>query len=230
MKPVFGSFTRPEIDRRKFIVGLLFASAAGVAFLRRPRVRLDYLGNEKLENLIPKTIGPWSYVTASGLVVPADDPLEKLIYAQTLTRVYSDGRNSPIMLLVAQNGSQTGFLQIHRPEICYTAGGYQISAVTPHPISADGKIIPANRMDAMSGGLTEHVIYWTRVGDRIPPNWRDQKLAVAEQNLEGVIPDAILVRVSTVSNDATEALARIDAFVAAMLRSVPPNRRSVFVV
>lgn len=229
MKPVLGSFTQPQADRRKFLTGLLFGSAAAIAYVRRPRVRLDYLGSDKLETLIPKTIGPWKYETASGLVVPPDDPFEKLIYAQVLTRIYADGKNPPIMLLIAQNGSQTGFLQIHRPEVCYTAGGYQISPVTAHPIAVNGKIVPANRMDATAGGPTEHVVYWTRVGDRIPPNWRDQKLAVAEQNLEGVIPDAILVRVSTVNNDAAAALATIDEFVAAMLNSIPPNRRSVLI-
>lgn len=230
MKPVFDSFTQPEIERRKFLTGLLFASAAGLAYWRRPRVKLDYLGSEKLDDLIPRTIGRWNYLTASGLVVPPDDALEKLIYAQVLTRMYTDGANPPIMLLIAQNGSQTGFLQIHRPEVCYTAGGYQISAVTPHPIHVDGKIVPANRMDATAGGPTEHIVYWTRVGDEIPPNWRDQKLAVAEQNFKGVIPDAILVRISTVNNDAAAALASIDQFVGAMLQSIPANKRSVLIV
>lgn len=230
MKPVFGDFTRLQADRRKFLTGLLFASAAGLAYLRRPRIRLDYLGTDKLEKLVPKTIGPWTFVSASGLVVPPDDAFERLIYAQTLTRVYADGKNTPVMLLIAQNGSQTGFLQIHRPEICYTAGGYQISSVTPHPITVDGKIVPANRMDASAGGPVEHVVYWTRVGNRIPPNWRDQKLAVFEQNLQGIIPDAILVRISTVGNDAEASLATIDAFATAMLKSIPANRRSVLIV
>ena len=134
------------------------------------------------------------------------------------------------MLLLAQNGGQTGFLQIHRPEVCYTAGGYQISAVTPHPIRVGPITVPANRMDASSGGPTEHVIYWTRVGNEVPASWRQQKIAVAEQNLKGLIPDAILVRVSTVNDDADAALAAIDEFVGALIRSIPPSRRSVFIV
>jgi EpsI family protein len=229
MKPPFDPFTQPQIDRRKFVTGLLFGSAAGIAYLRRPRIRIDYLGTDKLDALVPKTIGRWNYIKASGLVVPPDDPLERLIYAQVLTRMYWDGVNPPMMLLLAQNGSQTGFLQIHRPEVCYTAAGYQITPITPHPISVDGRIVPANRMDATNGGPTEHVVYWTRVGNQIPPNWRDQKLAVAEQNLRGIIPDAILVRVSTVNDDASAALASVDQFVSAMLQSIQPDRRSVLI-
>ena len=230
MKQAFDSFTEPQADRRKFLLGLLFCSAAGVAAWRQPRIKIDFLGKEKLEELVPKTIGRWEFVTASGLVIPPEDDFEKTLYSQVLTRVYSDSRGSPIMLLLAQNGGQTGFLQIHRPEVCYTAGGYQISAVTPHPIQVGSTVVPANRMDASSGGPTEHVIYWTRVGNQVPASWRQQKLAVAEQNLKGLIPDAILVRVSTVNDDAETVLANIDEFVRAMLQSIPPSRRSVFIV
>lgn len=230
MKPVFDSFVEPQTDRRKFLLGLVLASAAGFAFWRLPRVKRDYLGSEKLEDLVPKSIGNWRFVTASGLVVPTDDPFEKSIYAQILTRVYSDGEHPPIMLLVAQNGGQTGFLQIHRPETCYTAGGYQISPIMPHPIDVGGKVVQANHMDATSAGPTEHVVYWTRVGDKIPSNWRQQKLATAEQNLAGIIPDAILVRVSMISEDSTLAMSTIDNFVRALLASIPLDRRSVFIV
>jgi EpsI family protein len=230
MKPVFDSFEEPLTDRRKFLTGLLFCSAAGVALWRQPRVRLDYLRSEKLEQLVPKAIGPWNFVTASGLVVPPDDELEKTLYSQVLTRVYSDSQNRQVMLLIAQNGSQTGFLQIHRPEICYTAGGYHISFLAPHPVRIGEKVIPANRVDASAGGPTEHVIYWTRVGNRIPTTWAEQKWAVAEQNLKGVIPDAILVRISTVNDDATAGIATIDDFIRAMLQSIPADRRSVFIV
>jgi EpsI family protein len=229
MRPVLGSFTQPRIARRQLLTGLIFGSAAGIAYLRRPRIKLDYLGNDKLEALVPMTIGRWNYVKASGLVVPPNDPLENLIYAQVLTRMYWDGVNPPVMLLMAQNGSQTGFLQIHRPEVCYTAAGYQISSITPHLLSVDGRVVPANRMDATNGGPTEHVVYWTRVGNQIPPNWRDQKLAVAEQNLRGVIPDAILVRVSTINDNSSAALDSIDQFVSAMLQSIRPDRRAVLI-
>ena len=230
MKPQLDDFTGPTVERRKFLIGLLFCSAMGVAAWRQPYIKRDYLGSQKLEDLVPKTIGSWKYVTASGLVVPPEDQFEKSIYAQILTRIYDDGVHTPVMLLMAQSGSQTGFLQIHRPETCYTAGGYQIAMLAPHPIDLGSKVIPANRMDATSGGPMEHVVYWTRIGDRIPESWRAQKLAVAEQNFEGVIPDAILIRISTVNQDADAALETIDSFVRAMLQSIPPSRRPVFVV
>jgi EpsI family protein len=230
MRPTLDSFSEPMIDRRKLLLGLLFCSAAGIAAWRQPRTKVDYLGHQKLEDLVPKTIGPWSFVTTSGLVLPPNDPYLNSIYSQLLTRQYSDGRNPPVMLLLAQNGGQTGFLQIHRPETCYTAGGYQISPLMPHPIQVGSTVINANALEAWSDGPAEHVVYWTRVGNMMPVSWRQQKIAVAKQNLEGLIPDAILVRISTVSSDAVAARAAIDDFIRAMIGSIPPDRRSVFVV
>jgi EpsI family protein len=229
MKPVFDSFSEPRTDRRKFLLGLLFCSAAGIAQWRRPYKTLDYLGRNKLDDLVPKKIGPWNFVAASGLVLPPDDPYLNSIYSQLLTRVYSDGQNPPIMLLLAQSGSQTGFLQIHRPETCYTAGGYQISPLAPHSVQVGTKVVHANSMDAWGNGAPEHVVYWTRIGNMMPLSWREQKIAVAKQNLEGVVPDAILVRFSMVNNDADAARASIDSFIRAMIDSVAPNLRSVFI-
>jgi EpsI family protein len=229
MKPVIGSFTEPQLDRRKLLLGLLFCSAAGAAAWRKPTRHVDYLGSGKLEDIIPKTIGPWKFAAASGLVVPPEDQLERATYSQTLTRVYSDGDND-IMLLLAQSGSETGILQIHRPETCYTASGYHISPVTPHPVSVGSAVIRANSMDATAAGYTEHVLYWTRIGDDMPASWREQRIAVAEQNLRGVLPDAILVRISIVNSDSAAAWRTIDAFTRALIMSVRPERRNVLIV
>ncbi|MGN6850582.1 MAG: exosortase-associated protein EpsI, V-type [Sphingomicrobium sp.] len=229
MKLVVGSFMAPEIDRRKLLVGLLFCSAAGLAAWRKPNRHLDYLGSAKLDNIVPKEIGRWKFVAASGLVVPPEDQMERAIYSQLLTRVYSDGQNEPVMLLLAQSGSETGILQIHRPETCYTASGYHISGVTSRTVEIGSHVVPANAMDATSDGVTEHVLYWTRVGNKMPANWGEQRIATAEQNLEGILPDAILVRISTVSNDPARAWASLDAFTRAFIQSVPPGRRNVFI-
>jgi EpsI family protein len=230
MKPTFDNFTQPLIDRRKLLLGLLFCSATAVSAWRTPTKRLDHLGQQKLDDLVPKKIGAWNFVANSGLVVPPNDPLLNALYSQQLTRVYSDGQNPPLMLLMAQSGSQTGFLQVHRPDFCYTASGYRISAVSPHKIALPSGVLPASMMDATTGGTPEHVVFWTRIGDRIPGSWTAQKIAVAEQNLRGIIPDAILIRISMISDDGAAARAAIDAFVREMLYSIPPARRSVFIV
>lgn len=230
MKPEFESFSEPRLNRRKFLVGASFCAAAGLAAIRQPSRRIDYLGNEKLENIVPKTIGRWKFVAASGLVVPPEDQLVQATYSQLLTRVYWDNEGPPIMLLLAQSGSQTGFLQIHRPETCYTASGYSILENRPHRISLPSGTLPAIYMDTLSAeGREEHVLYWTRVGDQAPRSWREQRLVVALDNIKGIIPDAILSRVSVVTTDKAVALASLDQFIRSMVASISPTMRRVFV-
>ena len=217
------------MTRRKFGLGLAFASVAGVAAARLPNKNLDYLGKQKLESIIPDKIGRWNYVSSSGLVVPPEDQMIRALYSQLVTRVYSDGSGPPIMLLVAQSATQTGILQIHRPEICYTAGGYQLSAIEPHVVGLPWGGLPTLSMSATSDSRTEQLVYWTRIGDQLPRSWREQRMVVAMDNLRRIIPDAIMVRVSTFGNDKARALASMDEFIVSLLNSVSLQVRRVFI-
>jgi EpsI family protein len=217
------------LSRRKFVLGLAFLSAAGVAAVRQPNTRVDYLGTAKLDAILPEAIGGWQFVTSSGLVVPPEDQLSRAVYSQLLTRVYSDGKDPPMMLLVAQSATQTGILQIHRPEICYTAGGYQLADLEPHSIRLASGVLNTMSLSATSDGRTEQIVYWTRIGEHLPQSWRAQREVVALDNLRRIIPDAVMVRVSTIGHDKVAALAAIDEFVRAMLNSVRPEMRRVFI-
>src|SRR5438270_8139641 len=148
------SFRASELNRRKVLLGLLFGSAAALAAWRQPSKHLNYLGRQTLDDIVPKTIGSWKFVAASGLVVPPEDQMARTLYSQLLTRVYSDDEHSPVMLLIAQSGGQTGILQVHRPEVCYPASGYQISPVTPHDIPLGSSSVPTNTLSAINGQKT----------------------------------------------------------------------------
>jgi len=217
------------LTRRKFALGIAFASVAGIAAARQPTKNVDYLGKNELDKILPEKLGRWTFVSSSGLVVPPEDQLAQALYSQLLTRVYTSASGAPIMLLVAQSSSQTGILQIHRPEFCYTAGGYELSPSTPHRVSLGGTTIPALSISASMLGRTEQIVYWTRIGEHLPLSWKQQRMAVAMDNLRGIIPDAVMVRVSTYGNDKAAALAEVDDFIRAMIGSVAPQVRRVFI-
>ena len=218
------------LTRRKFALGLAFASIAGVAAARQPSKNVDYLGKTKIDQILPEKLGRWTFMSSSGLVVPPEDQLAQALYAQLLTRVYVSESGTPIMLLVAQSGSQTGILQIHRPEFCYTAGGYELSPSAPHKVTLpQNATLPALSISATLRGQTEQIVYWTRIGEHLPQSWVQQRLAVAMDNLRGVIPDAVMVRVSTYGSDKAAALAEVDDFIRTMMGSVVPAVRRVFI-
>lgn len=220
---------RPLLTRRKMIIGALAAGAATTANLGRPNSPLDYLGTDTLEDIIPEQIGRWSYATISGLVIPPEDELSKALYSQLLTRVYTDGESPPIMLLIAYSSGQTGILQIHRPEVCYPVGGFELSPITTDSLRVGQTDIPANWLSATAESVTEHIVYWTRVGNEMPTSWWDQRVAVAAANLRGIIPDAVLVRISTRRVDEANARKALEEFSASLIPSIEPRRRSVLI-
>lgn len=216
-----------SIDRRSVIIGASFLAAAGIAAWRLPHDPIDYLGARKLEDVIPKRIGPWSFETSSGLVVPPEDQLSRTLYSQLLTRVYTDGANTPVMMLVAQSARETGVLQIHRPEVCYPAGGYHLSPLGQVDIAVPGGTLHAASLSATNDAVTEHMLYWTRIGDRMPRSWAQQREAVAIDNLVGKIPDAVLVRISTVSSDRDSALATLERFIEVLMGTLDASARRI---
>lgn len=217
------------MSRRQMVLGGLLGLTGAAAHAFVPRQEMDLLGNRKLEALVPKKIGPWEFMSKSGLIIPPSDQLSDQLYSQLLTRVYVSEEQLPIMLLIAQSPAQDGVLQVHRPEVCYPAGGYALSESYLHQINLSGRgSIPSRVFTASSSDRIEQLLYWTRIGDALPTTWFDQRMAVAKANLSGQIPDGVLVRISTISPERS-SIAVLDQFAMALINSIPVSAKSVLV-
>ena len=217
-------------NRRDLLVGGAALLAAGTAYARMPRRPLMLIGKDQLDKIIPLRVGDWSYETTSGLVLPPPDQLARLLYNQQVTRSYTAPDQLPVMLLLAYGSSQGGMLQIHRPEICYPASGFHLTEtrVTSIPLS-DGHSIASRSFSANSDTRVEQVLYWTRIGHMVPTSWSGQRVAVIRANLAGMIPDGLLVRLSTVSADPAQAQATLKRFAATMLSEMPVAARKMLI-
>lgn len=218
----------PVIGRRGFLVGSGLILASAVATARMPVGKVPPLADDALQRMVPARIGDWKFESVSGVVLPPSDALSDRLYDDLLTRTYTNSEGQVLMLLIAYNNRQDGVLQIHRPEFCYPAGGYTLTPTQPAEIeTAQGRVLPANAFLARSPTREEQVLYWTRVGNDFPRRWIEQRWSVARANLDRVIPDGLLARVSVIGLDERSSLWAMKGFVAGLYRESPPGLRSL---
>jgi hypothetical protein len=54
----------------------------------------------------------------------------------------------------------------------------------------------------------------------MPLSWAEQRLAVATANVRGIVPDAVLTRVSTIDGNREAAFARLASFAEQLLATM----------
>ena len=178
-----------------------------------------------LDRLVPVSFADWRVDPELAQVAPAPEVQASLdrIYRQVVSRTYVNGAGERMMLTVAYGGDQSDALKAHRQEACYAAQGFRIQGLSHGTLDAAGRSIPVTRMLAVRGARSEPVTYWFTMGDRVVMG-RAERLAVQlRSGLAGTIPDGMLVRVSSLSRDATAAYAAQQGFVSALLAAMPAD-------
>ena len=79
-----------------------------------------------VEKHLPTAFGDWKPVEGLNVVAPPDE-LEREVYNQEASRGFVDPEGHVVMLMVAYGESQSDRLQLHHPEVCYTAQGFRVS-------------------------------------------------------------------------------------------------------
>ena len=204
--------TVPLLGRRHFVIGGALALASGVGWARQPRAHNPVIPAEQFEEWVPKRFDGWSMQGSSGVVLPPPDSLRDRLYDNLITRRYQSPDQSTVMLLLTYNNRQDGVLQVHRPEVCYPVGGFALSDTKQFALPVGERQIPANFFTATGPSRTEQVAYFTRLGGAFPRSWVEQRIAVAEENLAGRIPDGFMMRVSLLGTDPAQALDTLQAF------------------
>ena len=202
--------------------------AAGGAFALKPKEKLaDHGEKVNLENMVPKQFGDWRLDTTVVPVQVSPDIQAKLnqIYNQTLARTYVGPGGKRIMLSVAYGGDQSDSTQMHRPEICYAAQGFQVSRVSRGLMALASNELPVVRLVAEQGVRVEPITYWMTVGDYAVRSTLEHKLAQLRYGLTGTVPDGLLVRVSSLGRNADTAYEDQRIFVSALMSALPPDDR-----
>lgn len=217
------------ISLKHLIIGLCMFAAAGMALALKPTAKLvDSESQINLETLIPARFGDWKVdeTIATLLVSPELQKVIEETYNQTLTRTYVNGEGKRIMLSVAYGGSHGEGMQTHRPEVCYPAQGFQVVKDTqPAVLRTQYGELPIKRLVAAQGPRNEPITYWVVVGDQQTQFGLRMKLAQMRYTLTGVVPDGMLVRVSSIDRDEKGAYENQADFIQAMFASMKDAER-----
>jgi EpsI family protein len=214
---------------RAAAIGAAMVAAAGLSVVLTPTERdADRIGVLELELLVPVAFGDWRI---DPLVLPlqvSPDVQEQLdkIYDRTLARTYVNGEGKRVMLSIAYGAVQTRALQLHKPEICYAAQGFEVKASVPAAFAGPAGPMPVRRVIAAQGPRNEPITYWMRMGDDIVYGGVEQTLTRVRYGLRGRVPDGLLFRVSTIGMDEAREFALQDLFLSQLLSSLSPPARS----
>lgn len=222
-------FTHPSV--RSLLLMVLMLGTAALSHTLRPTISLaDELPAINLETMVPREFGGWREIrnTSIQLVNPQQRELLDRIYSQTLSRIYTNDNGYRIMLSIAYGRDQSDATQLHRPDLCYPAQGFQVLGGRYVVLALPTGDVEARALDTRMGQRVEPLTYWTVVGDRATTTTLDKKLAEISYALRGRIADGMIVRVSTIDPDSTRAYAEQARFAADMVAAIAPEHRSRF--
>jgi EpsI family protein len=219
-------------------IGLMIASAT--ASQLTPRMR-QHGSVAPLATLVPRRFAGWHEIP---LAADAIDPRVQLRgetdrespYDDVLMRGYANARGDIVVLALAYGSHQRQEVKIHRPEICYTAQGFEVLGRTPVDLALTGvSAQPARgaRMLVRGAERVETVSYWIRIGDIYSRDAWKTRSHIFTEGLNGRVVDGMLVRVSQIVPDTASAtpqrFALQEDFLAQLVRALPASTRDLLV-
>jgi EpsI family protein len=213
---------------RAGVAALVMVGASLLAAAITPRHFLaDQYQREKLTDVIPLSFGEWSVDRSVIPVAPSPDLQAALdeAYDETLARTFRNSKGERVMLSLAYGRNQHRGMNIHRPEICYPAQGFKVVQGSMRGVvQAGGRAIDVTRLVTAASARNEPITYWLLIGDTITHFGYEQRAMAIRYGMKGIIPDGVLVRVSSIDQDNAAAFALQERFIQQMLAAVVPTR------
>lgn len=213
---------------RNIILMLLMIAASVIAYTARPTHKIAADDAKfRLESIIPHQFGDWYELPEQSLEIinPQQEETKERIYSQTLARTFINKKGEAIMLSIAYGEDQSDANQLHHPEVCYPAQGFQVLVDKPATIKTPFGNIPAQHLYTTIGKRAEPLTYWTLLGHKIVRGGTQSKLEQLKYGFKGLIPDGLLFRVSNLSSNQAYSYALHEQFINQLLASIDESAR-----
>lgn len=213
-----------------FLLGLIMITATATAWLHPHLSVADSRPALILETLIPTHLADWVLLpdATTQIIDPEQQQTIERTYSQTLSRTYANGQGYRVMLSVVYGKTQRGNLQLHHPEICYPAQGFEVLSNTTSTFRTPFGSIPVRQLQTrLNSTRVEPVSYWAMVGDEVVLGSLQRKLIEMRHGLAGYTTDGLLFRISSIDSNAARAFYQQQQFVTQMLNAMPAHERHV---
>lgn len=204
-------------------------SAAAIATVMTPTRRIvDTLPKLDIEAAIPQRFGDWQIDARSGggVVNPQQTELLNQLYSQIVTRTYVNSEGYRIMLSIAYGEDQRDGNQLHYPEVCYPAQGFQVISNKKAVLNTPLGDIPVKRLEShLSQQRYEPITYWTTVGNQALTGGAAKKVVEMQYGLKGEVPDGLLFRVSSIDRDSSVAFKAQEQFISTLVQALDSDVR-----
>jgi EpsI family protein len=213
----------------------MIATAFAVEFLQPTPMPVG--DRPSLAESIPTQFGDWKEVAFGAEQVDpgkgaADEPNTDRPYDDVLMRAYGNSRGDVVLLALAYGRNQRQEVKIHRPDVCYTAQGFQLVRRSPIALPVNGTHgaqVNGMRMLVKAPGRVEAVSYWIRIGDVFTGNAWSIRYHILKQGMAGHAVDGVLVRASQIVQGKEETSADRfliqEAFLSELVHALPPSAR-----
>jgi EpsI family protein len=210
------------------LLGVAMAGTSALTGALTPRQKVAAVQERfDLDAMIPARFGNWTVDDTVAPLTPDETQRELIatLYDQTLARTYVNDAGQRVMLSIAYGGDQSKQLQLHLPEVCYVAQGFDMVRDQKAELATHYGTVPIKRLVARQNVRNEPITYWVTIGDKAVMSGLGQKYQRFLYGLTGKIPDGMLVRVSTIDADENSAYRVQDRFVIQMLDAMSPRDR-----
>jgi len=219
-----------SMKHKKILLAILMVVVAFVANYARPT---RYLAQSSPRNLlvndVPTKFKDWTKIATDEdmIIDPAQQVVLNYLYADILNASYVNPQDRTVMLSIAYGKDQSEGHDVHKPELCYPAQGFTKLEELDIPIALDtNRTILVHYMKMQKGQRIEPLFYWTLAGDYLYRNKMNKRRIAFQYSLDNLIPDGMIVRVSTLeANNAIAQKSLID-FVKDWYASIPEEQRT----
>ena len=230
------------------VLGVVMLATATAVELLQPRP-VPLSAQISLAEAVPSQFGDWKEVSGGAEQVDptrstAEEPSMDRPYDDVLMRAYGNSRGEVVLLALAYGRNQRQEVKIHRPDVCYTAQGFQLvsrSRVLMPLSGGGGQPVEGMRMLVKAPGRLEAVSYWIRIGEVYTDNAWSIRYHIFQQGIAGRAVDGVLVRASQIvpgseSGAGTAAAAASaerygvqEQFLGDLVRALPASARHLLI-